>query len=101
MRIDAKESIAENDANKKTWFTIFLSESGPDVRMSLNNVTGALRSDDAANLKSCVNFVGRDVTCLCSTILFTLERNRKEFMTAGRRAITPIISELPAMATDP
>jgi hypothetical protein len=69
--------------------------------MSLNRVTGALCSDEAANLKSSVNIVGRDLTSLCSTILLTLERNRKEFMTAGRRAMTPMISELPAIATDP
>jgi enamine deaminase RidA (YjgF/YER057c/UK114 family) len=69
--------------------------------MSLNNVTGAFRSVDAANLKSLVNTVGRDFTCLCSTTFFTLERNRNEFMTAGSNAITPIISELPAMAIAP
>lgn len=101
MRIDIKDNTAENAARTNIWCTILVSESGPPVRMSLNRVIGALESDDAANLKSSVNTVGRDLTCLCSTILLTLERNRKEFITAGSRAITPMISELPAIATDP
>ena len=80
---------------------ISFSESGPSTKSSLTNVEGAFFSFDAASLKSSFNTTGLDFIFLCSTIFFTLARNRKEFITAGKMAITPIISELPAMAIAP
>src|ERR671930_2253154 len=80
---------------------ISFSESGPSTNSSLTNVAGAFFSFDAASLKSSFKTTGLDFTFLCSTIFFTLARNRKEFITAGKMVITPIISEFPAIAIAP
>ena len=82
--------------NMKILLIISCSDNGPLARISLTNVAGALLSLDAINRKSSHIVTGLVLTCLCSTI-FTLERNRKEFITAGRSAMTPIISEFPAI----
>ena len=90
-------NIDENVANMKILVIISCSDSGPLARISLTSVAGALLSLDAINRKSSHIVTGLILTCLCSTIFFTLERNKKEFITAGRRAITPIISEFPTI----
>jgi hypothetical protein len=90
-------NIDENVANMKILVIISRSDSGPLARISLTSVAGALLSLDAINRKSSHIVTGLVLTCLCSTIFFTLERNKKEFITAGRRAITPIISEFPTI----
>lgn len=87
----------ENVPSIKIFVIISCSDIGPLARISLTSVAGALGSLDATNLKSSDIETGLVLTCLCSTIFFTLERNKNEFITAGKRAITPIISELPAM----
>lgn len=92
-----KASNDENVPNMKILLIISCSDNGPLARISLTNVAGALLSLDAINRKSSHIVTGLVLTCLCSTIFFTLERNRKEFITAGRSAITPIISEFPAI----
>src|ERR687898_300980 len=56
---------------------------------------------DADSLKSSVKDVGLAVISLCSTTLFTLERNRNELNIAGSNAIIAISSDLPVMAIAP
>lgn len=89
-------STDENVPNIRILLIISFSDNGPLAKMSLTNVAGARLSLDAINLKSSLNITGLVLTCLCSTIFFTLERNKNEFITAGKSAITPIISEFPA-----
>ena len=71
--------IDENVPNMKILLIISCSDNGPLARISLTNVAGALLSLDAINRKSSHIVTGLVLTCLCSTI-FTLERNRKEFI---------------------
>jgi len=97
MTIEINANTEENVANIRILVIISFSDNGPLARISLTSVAGALCSLDATNLKSSDIETGLLLTCLCSTIFFTLARNRKEFITAGRRAITPIISEFPAI----
>jgi hypothetical protein len=95
------DKIEENTASLKICVPISFSVSGPSVNINLNSVDGALFSLEAISRKSFVSMVGRDFTSLCSTILLTLARKRNEFMTAGKRAITPMISDRPAIAKAP
>lgn len=97
MAIEIKANIDENVANIKILVIISRSVNGPLARISLTSVAGALLSLDAFNRKSLHMVTGLVLISLCSTIFFTLERNKKEFITAGKRAITPIISEFPAI----
>jgi hypothetical protein len=101
MTIEIRARNEENTASLNISRQISLSESGPSANINLNSVIGAFLSFDAINLKSSIRSVGRDFTFLCSTIFLTLARKRKEFITAGNKAITAINSELPAIAIDP
>ncbi len=91
----------EKIAKMKILFTISASDNGPFATRRRTKVDGAVFSFEAIILKSSVKTVGLLISLLCSTIFFTLDRNRKEFITAGRSAIAPIISELPAIASAP
>lgn len=97
ITIEINANKDENVANIRILVIISCSDNEPLARISLTSVAGALRSLDATNLKSSDIETGLVLTCLCSTIFFTLARNKKEFITAGKRAITPIISEFPAI----
>ena len=94
-------SIEEKTAKMKILLTICPSDKGPLATMSLTKVDGAFLSREAISLKSSVRLVGLLLTSLCSTIFLTLDKNKNEFMTAGKSAITPIISDLPAIASAP
>src|SRR5215510_2015511 len=91
----------ENIANLNIFFIISYSESGSLASMIRTRVEGAFLSADALSLKSLSIVTGLLLISLCSTIFFTLERNKKEFITAGNNAMTPIISELPAIDSAP
>ncbi|GEM_PF-2507126 len=97
ITIEINANTDENVANIRILVIISFSDNGPLARISLTSVAGALGSLDATNLKSSDIETGLVLTCLCSTIFFTLDRNKKEFITAGKRAITPIISEFPTI----
>jgi len=96
IAIEINANTDENVANIRILVIISFSDNGPLARISLTSVAGALRSLDATNLKSSDIETGLVLTCLCSTIFFTLDRNKNEFITAGKSAMTPIISEFPA-----
>lgn len=94
-------SIEENIARVKILLAICPSDRGPLATINLTKVEGASVLREAANLKSSVRIVGLLLISLCSTIFLTLDKNKNEFMTAGKRAITPIISDFPAIASAP
>src|SRR5689334_2229562 len=85
-------SAAENKANLNITNPTCFSVRGPFARINRTRVTGADLSVLAISLKSSVSTVGFAFICLCSIILFTLERKRKEFITAGSNAIAAMIS---------
>ena len=91
----------ENIANLNIFFIMSYSESGSLASIIRTSVEGAFLSDEALSLKSLSIVTGLVLISLCSTIFFTLERNKNEFITAGNNAITPIISELPAIDNAP
>src|ERR1051325_467568 len=95
IMMDKKANPEEKIAKTKILLTISASVKGPLTTISLTRVEGAFFSLDAIILKSSVMTVGLLFTSLCSTIFLTLDKNKKEFITAGKRAITPIISEFP------
>src|SRR3972149_3541791 len=82
---------AENNASLKITKTICFSVIGPAARMRRRSVIGASLSLVAMSLKSEVTVVGFFI-CLCSTTRFTLDKNKNEFITAGKSAIAATIS---------
>lgn len=94
-------SMDENMANLNIFFIMSYSESGSLASIIRTSVEGAFLSADALSLKFLSIVTGLVLISLCSTIFFTLERNKNEFITAGNNAITPIISEFPAIDNAP
>ena len=101
MIMDVNANTEEKIAKMKILLTIPASDNGPFATKRRTNVDGAVFSLEAFILKSSVNTVGLLLRFLCSTIFLTLDRNKNEFITAGRSAIAPIISEFPAIASAP
>ena len=101
IMMETKANTEEKAAKINILLTISASVRGPLTTMSLTKVEGAFLSLEAIILKSSVMTVGLLFTSLCSTIFLTLDKNKKEFITAGKRAITPIISEFPTIAKAP
>ena len=81
----------ENAVNFKTSLQICFSDNGFFAISSLTNVIGASFSSVDFSLKSSTCLVGLLIS-LCSTIFFTLERNKNELITAGKIAIAAITS---------
>src|SRR5574338_528321 len=91
---------AENNASLKIIIAICFSVIGPVARIRRRSVTGASLSVVAMSLKSGVIVVGF-LICLCSTMRLTLDKNKKELITAGKSAIAATISALPRIAITP
>jgi hypothetical protein len=94
-------SMEENMANLNIFFIMSYSESGSLASIIRTSVEGAFLSADALSLKFLSIVTGLVLIYLCSTIFFTLEINKNEFITSGNNSITPIISEFPAIDNAP
>jgi len=68
--------IPENIASLKIANPTCFSDKGPDERINLTKVTGAVLSLVDFSLKSSVCSTGFPLICLCSTTRFTLIKTK-------------------------
>ena len=92
--------MPENIANLKISIQICFSDSGFFARINLTSVIGANLSAVVWSFQSSVCEVGFLIS-LCSIIFLTLDKNRNEFIIAGKIAIAAITSTCPTIAIAP
>ena len=81
----------EKIVNLKITYETCLSDMADLETIIRNKVIGALESLIAFSLKSSVIITGFNFIARCSTIRFVLDKNKKELIIAGSKAIADII----------